>query len=1170
MKQHTINRRFFALLFSLAFVLLALPSMAFAAGSDTQTETSVASVTSNSTDYTYYSDLQEAISAASSNGTVTLLQNVTTEATLTITGTVTLDLDGYGITYNNSEATASVITVSSGTFTLQDSNTANSTKEFADPTSSTGETITVTGGYITGGTGNSSDNGGGVYVSSGATFVMNGGTIVGNTATYNGGGVYVTGIFTMNGGTIVGNTATYNGGGVYVKGGNNYGTFYLYGGSITENTVTFNYGAGVYVGSATNYDDAACFIIGDGTGKTITITDNTRTSSTITNNVYLEQIDSYADANITVAAALSSATTSIGVTIENGTGNIVTAGAAATGVFFADNTDYHVNESVSADSKYTYTLITAVASVTVGSGNDASTNYFATIEAAVTAANAVADTTEAAPATIKLLDDVAISDTLDLKTARYITLDLAGNTITNNGTSAALYVQEGTTLTLTDSGGGGTIDSDGAGYGVHVYSDSGTTFIMEAGTITGGSTTYGGGVYVNGGVIEMTGGTISGNTATTFGGGVYVTASGSFTMTGGSIRGNTANSNGGGVHVNSGSFTMSGGSISGNNANSNGGGVYVTDSGSFTMRGGTIGGEIVTDANTAITSGGGVYTNGAFTMTGGSITGNSVPNNYSNGGGVYINSGSFTLGDTEDGVDETTITITGNTKNGADNNVQLNNNVTITVADDISSTGSIGVTRSNTYGDITTAGKAATSVFFADNASYVVTETKDETSGDYTYAIVLAVASVTVDGSTIKYLTIEEAVAAAKAVTGKTATITLMTSGITITESITFDSGDIVLNLAGFGITYAGTEATAAVIAIDGATLTITGEGIITGGAYGVLVTNGTLSLDGAGTIAGNTTYDVSVAQGASLCLSGALTIGTIDGDALSGGIYLADGAVISVTDLLKEAALVLTTENEPTESDPVAVASGSNYTLTATDLAAFTSTSTTTDVVLSLAADGNIYLVIVPDTTSSTTTVKTYYIINLGTNGYGSIAPVVSGYDYALVAQGDAAVFSFIPMDGYEIYEVYINGEAIGAQSFYSITSASANVTIYVEFAPAGTLAIEAAAAAAAGSTGTTPQDDVTDDSTTTEDIAEDATAGDGTAEDAMQVEPEGSPDDSTAEDTAAPDDTTPDSDTTQADGSNAGGITLPAALGLAALALAAVGGFWWFIAKKKGEDED
>ena len=109
-----------------------------------------------------------------------------------------------------------------------------------------GGTLTMTGGTISGNTAGTSSKGGGVYVSSG-TFNMKGGSISKNTAQH-GGGVYVEGgTLNMTGGTIGGsgtaNTATGDGGGVYI---NENGTVIMSGGKISGNTATKD-GGGVYI-----------------------------------------------------------------------------------------------------------------------------------------------------------------------------------------------------------------------------------------------------------------------------------------------------------------------------------------------------------------------------------------------------------------------------------------------------------------------------------------------------------------------------------------------------------------------------------------------------------------------------------------------------------------------------------------------------------------------------------------------------------------------------------------------------------------------------------------------------------------------------------------------------------------------------------------------------------
>jgi hypothetical protein len=168
--------------------------------------------------------------------------------------------------------------------------------------------------------------------------------------------------------------------------------------------------------------------------------------------------------------------------------------------------------------------------------------------------------------------------------------------------------------------GGEIISSSAAGAGGGVYVESGGTFTMTGGKISGNTApTHGGGVSVNAGKFALNGGEISGNN-TGAGGGVYV-ESGTFTMYNGKISGNTSSGYGAGVNISdsASSFIMTGGEISGNTASGGsapyGGGVYV-GSGTFTLGGGAIRGN-------RATSGGGIrFGNGTFIMTGGEISGN--------------------------------------------------------------------------------------------------------------------------------------------------------------------------------------------------------------------------------------------------------------------------------------------------------------------------------------------------------------------------------------------------------------------------------------------------------------------------------------------------------------------------------------------------------------------
>jgi len=107
-----------------------------------------------------------------------------------------------------------------------------------------GKTSTMGNFEMSGGeiSANTAEKGGGVYNFFHSTISLSDrGVILGNTAEL-GGGVCIDGDFNMEGGVISGNTATNNGGGVYL--GN--GIFKLTGGEISKNTATHD-GGGIWV-----------------------------------------------------------------------------------------------------------------------------------------------------------------------------------------------------------------------------------------------------------------------------------------------------------------------------------------------------------------------------------------------------------------------------------------------------------------------------------------------------------------------------------------------------------------------------------------------------------------------------------------------------------------------------------------------------------------------------------------------------------------------------------------------------------------------------------------------------------------------------------------------------------------------------------------------------------
>lgn len=218
----------------------------------------------NATDFTGWTALMDAHSGqALADGNYYLNNDVTISQTITVSGTVTLDLNGHVLQYKNDSTKGSVIKVESGgQLTIEDSNTSNLSHKFnpngklwvLDEASGT---ETVTGGVITGGTGypyqlySTVNCGGGVYIAPGGQLTMTGGNIIGCSAEY-GGGVCIypkrdgeQGQFSMSGGSIIGCSAE-SGGGVCA-----FGKFQMPGKAVirscTAEGTSFNCGGGVYV-----------------------------------------------------------------------------------------------------------------------------------------------------------------------------------------------------------------------------------------------------------------------------------------------------------------------------------------------------------------------------------------------------------------------------------------------------------------------------------------------------------------------------------------------------------------------------------------------------------------------------------------------------------------------------------------------------------------------------------------------------------------------------------------------------------------------------------------------------------------------------------------------------------------------------------------------------------
>ena len=193
-----------------------------------------------------------------------LNSDVTISQTITVSGTVTLDLNGHVLKYESENKGSVIVVENGGQLTIQDSD-PDAPHKF-DPNSDglwvldeENGTKTVKGGVITGGTGypfplsSTVYCGGGVYIAPSGQLTMTGGNIIGCSAEFGGGvciyprqnGEQIQ--FSMSGGSIAGCVASDIGGGVCA-----YGTFKMSGPAVirscaVESADNFVCGGGVYV-----------------------------------------------------------------------------------------------------------------------------------------------------------------------------------------------------------------------------------------------------------------------------------------------------------------------------------------------------------------------------------------------------------------------------------------------------------------------------------------------------------------------------------------------------------------------------------------------------------------------------------------------------------------------------------------------------------------------------------------------------------------------------------------------------------------------------------------------------------------------------------------------------------------------------------------------------------
>ena len=328
--------------------------------------------------------------------------------------------------------------------------------------------------------------------------------------------------------------------------------------------------------------------------------------------------------------------------------------------------------------------------------------------------------------TYTVAEPITVSTSAEVQTpGESITIDLNGKTITYTGAGSfyklgynetvdgAIHVYGNISLTIRDSGTGGTILASGGANKGSV--DHWVSITAKNGVAKIGTDDYRGGCILieNGCSFTFEGGTISGFHAGDEGGGVHVSNGGTFTMTGGCITGCSAAKNSGGVSVHGASNGATTNSSIYYHSTADGDPVYGPVS---IVASAYISGGVIENNSTSGVGGGIRALRGNLEITGGTITGNRANNS---GGGIAVTKGnvyspSFTISGSPK--------ISGNSCNTAKfSNLYFTDGAGFTLSGDLSSSAEIYFNSSNPGGNSFIAGSYTYSIdsFSCDDATYI-------------------------------------------------------------------------------------------------------------------------------------------------------------------------------------------------------------------------------------------------------------------------------------------------------------------------------------------------------------------------------------------------------------------------------------------------------------------
>jgi len=504
--------------------------------------------------------------------------------------------------------------------------------------------------------GNTATNGGGIFISCGF-FVLNHASIENNTATGDGGGIFLQGTsyFDMYDGRISGNRAV-NGGGIFRSYFSpEYSYFLIRSGTITNNTATGN-GGGIFWSDLLmlgyiyiNYDgdDGDAHIFNNMAGTTrvndqLHIEHGRRISSaTITagfNHVFNNRDISTPIVGQALTITPSRPIVAVGRTLQL---EAIVNGVAQPARWETFDSGYWL--TIDANGVVTGVRTGGPALVMARVGN-----LVAFTEIYVTTSPGVSSWEELRRE-INAIPIEGSHGVIYIANSFRAPSGSAGNAITIADRNITLVTSSNeVTLTQPNNGQRHFIIQSGEGRDAH-----GGRLIMTQGITLAGENTNSGGIQVNrGGWLIMDEGSVIENVRrTVVGGAVAVVGTrdddATFTMRGGTIRNNSATS-GGGVHLGAfssmsmdGNAMIDGNRATGTAASAGGGGVMISAATSYMSARPTGNAAPTITNNTAASNGGGIRVNaGASLIIGSSHHATHPPvianNSANNGGGIYV------------------------------------------------------------------------------------------------------------------------------------------------------------------------------------------------------------------------------------------------------------------------------------------------------------------------------------------------------------------------------------------------------------------------------------------------------------------------------------------------------------------------------------------------------